>query len=552
MDGRVLQVNLSPGGVPKLPVERAWVGPFGLDGDAHRADTVHGGPHRAVALFAIEAIRRVAADGHPIFPGSAGENLTTEGIEWASVKVGTRVEIGDRLVLEISKPDMPCDTIADSFIAGKSGRISILTHPLDSRMYARVLVDGEVRPGDRIVLAPPAPDSTAELHELLDQISAVSRGFNVSLWRAVAAAGFDVRVVDDGELAMVASPVLPGRSFNGVSGHRELPNLLPRMIDWFRTNGTVGWISADVAPWPGAVPERPGSIFAATPSAIRSAADRGGASELPDGLTVREIGPGDASAFAELAIEASSIDPGEAPARRGAIPRLIGLPGHHDILVEDRGRPIAVANVTVRRRVGMLGMMAVLPSLRGRGIQRALIAHRAVEAQVPGSHGRRQPSGASGWPTRSRGRSRHDEQIALYRCDPAELDRRAGTMRGERRTAARADRPGRVVARVTLSRPERHNAFDASLIAELRSAFGALGREEPASLRAVVLAGDGPSFCAGADIAWMRAALTLDTEANEQDAMAMADMFEAIDTCPVPVIAGSTARRSAAGWACAP
>ncbi len=97
--------------------------------------------------------------------------------------------------------------------------------------------------------------------------------------------------------------------------------------------------------------------------------------------------------------------------------------------------------------------------------------------------------------------------------------------------------PDGVVARLTLSRPERHNAFDASLIAELRSAFAGLGREEPASLRAVVLDGDGPTFCAGADIVWMRAALTLDTEANEQDAMAMADMFEAIDTCPVPVIA---------------
>jgi methylglutaconyl-CoA hydratase len=97
--------------------------------------------------------------------------------------------------------------------------------------------------------------------------------------------------------------------------------------------------------------------------------------------------------------------------------------------------------------------------------------------------------------------------------------------------------PGDMVARLTLSRPERHNAFDASLIAELRSAFGALAREQPTSLRAVVLAGDGPTFCAGADIDWMRAALTLDTEANEQDAMAMADMFEAIDTCPVPVIA---------------
>jgi methylglutaconyl-CoA hydratase len=97
--------------------------------------------------------------------------------------------------------------------------------------------------------------------------------------------------------------------------------------------------------------------------------------------------------------------------------------------------------------------------------------------------------------------------------------------------------PGDAVARVTLSRPEVHNAFDASLIGELRTTFATLAREGPTQLRAVVLAGDGPSFCAGADLAWMRAAMTLDTEGNEQDAMAMADMFETIDTCPVPVIA---------------
>jgi len=65
--------------------------------------------------------------------------------------------------------------------------------------------------------------------------------------------------------------------------------------------------------------------------------------------------------------------------------------------------------------------------------------------------------------------------------------------------------PNDAVARVTLARPEAHNAFDASLIADLRTAFTNLARESPAELRAVVLAGDGPSFCAGADIAWMRA-----------------------------------------------
>jgi methylglutaconyl-CoA hydratase len=97
--------------------------------------------------------------------------------------------------------------------------------------------------------------------------------------------------------------------------------------------------------------------------------------------------------------------------------------------------------------------------------------------------------------------------------------------------------PGGVVARVTLTRPDVHNAFNASVIAELRTTFTALAREGPTDLRAVVLGGDGPSFSAGADIAWMRAAMTLGVEGNEQDAMAMAEMFDTIDTCPVPVIA---------------
>ncbi|HEY8437099.1 MAG TPA: enoyl-CoA hydratase-related protein [Candidatus Limnocylindrales bacterium] len=97
--------------------------------------------------------------------------------------------------------------------------------------------------------------------------------------------------------------------------------------------------------------------------------------------------------------------------------------------------------------------------------------------------------------------------------------------------------PNDAVARVTLTRPDVHNAFNATLIAELRHAFAALERAGPMELRAVVLAGDGPTFCAGADIDWMRAAMQLDVEANEHDAMAMADMLEAIDTCSVPVIA---------------
>ncbi len=103
----------------------------------------------------------------------------------------------------------------------------------------------------------------------------------------------------------------------------------------------------------------------------------------------------------------------------------------------------------------------------------------------------------------------------------------------------RVDRggPNGVVARVTLTRPEVHNAFNAALIGELRQLFRRLADEPPEVLRAVVLAGDGPSFCAGADVSWMRASMGLTREQNEQDAMVMAEMFDAIDRCPVAVIA---------------
>jgi methylglutaconyl-CoA hydratase len=97
--------------------------------------------------------------------------------------------------------------------------------------------------------------------------------------------------------------------------------------------------------------------------------------------------------------------------------------------------------------------------------------------------------------------------------------------------ALRIERDGDVL-RVTLARPETRNAFDASLIAELAAAFVDVGRA-----RAVVLAGDGPSFCAGADVEWMRASVDLDYDANVADANALRGMLDAIDRCPAPVVA---------------
>ena len=97
--------------------------------------------------------------------------------------------------------------------------------------------------------------------------------------------------------------------------------------------------------------------------------------------------------------------------------------------------------------------------------------------------------------------------------------------------ALRIDRDDDLL-RITLARPETRNAFDTELIAELSDAFVDVGKA-----RAVLLAGDGPSFCAGADVEWMRASVDLDREANVADANALRGMLEAIDRCPVPVVA---------------
>src|ERR687890_2445561 len=96
--------------------------------------------------------------------------------------------------------------------------------------------------------------------------------------------------------------------------------------------------------------------------------------------------------------------------------------------------------------------------------------------------------------------------------------------------ALRIEREGHVL-RVTLARPETRNAFDAALIAELSEAFVDVGKA-----RAVVLAGEGPSFCAGADVEWMRSSVDLDFDANVADANALRGMLEAIDRCPAPVV----------------
>ena len=80
--GRVHQVNVSKGGVPKLPVPGTAVRRLGLDGDGHtEPEPIHGGELQAVSIYSVEALARVGADGHQAFPGAYGENLTLEGVD---------------------------------------------------------------------------------------------------------------------------------------------------------------------------------------------------------------------------------------------------------------------------------------------------------------------------------------------------------------------------------------------------------------------------------------------------------------------------------------
>jgi MOSC domain-containing protein YiiM/GNAT superfamily N-acetyltransferase len=386
MSARVVQVNVSPGGVPKRavegPVRVDWLG---LEGDGHHDDTVHGGPNRAVCLYGIEAIGRVAAEGHPIFPGSCGDNLTTKGIELSTLPVGTRLAIGDRLLLELAAPDGPCETIEESFTDSRFSRINIDLHPTDSRMYARVLAEGEVRAGDPITVLPP-PDSSGEDRLRLIRFDQADRAFQLANWRASLAAGLPLEIVDDGELAMVACPTVPGSWRNRALGLDGLPNLLDRAIAFFAEHGVTGTMSLspevagrlDIGP----EPDDPGSrseILAAAPDDVGEAG--------VEGVTIRRIGAAEAPAWIEAALEADDIGPPERPWIAAAGPYLLGISrqAHRRLFVaEEQGRIVGTAALFTRHKTGLLAAAAVRPDARGRGIQRALISARAREAEALG------------------------------------------------------------------------------------------------------------------------------------------------------------------------
>ena len=158
-DGRVEAVQVSRGGVPKRSVFEALVSPDGLGGDVQRDLRYHGGPDRAVVLFSIEVIRALQAEGHPIAPGSTGENLTVSGLDWNAVKPGLTLQIGEARI-QVTRFATPCRKIGGAFLGSDYMRISQAQHPGFSRVCARVLTAGLVRPGDSVAIVTAEDDAT--------------------------------------------------------------------------------------------------------------------------------------------------------------------------------------------------------------------------------------------------------------------------------------------------------------------------------------------------------------------------------------------------------
>jgi MOSC domain-containing protein YiiM len=156
----VLQINVSPGGVPKLPIPQGVVTPLGIAGDGHAHPQIHGGPRKAILLITAEGIDELKAQGFPLYHGALGENLTTQGLDRRKIRIGQRYRIGD-ILLEITKLRQPCDTLS---VYGL-GRIQKAVYdeavkagnPESPRwglggFYAAVLRTGTIHPGDPIQL----------------------------------------------------------------------------------------------------------------------------------------------------------------------------------------------------------------------------------------------------------------------------------------------------------------------------------------------------------------------------------------------------------------
>ncbi len=152
VQGTIYALNVSPGGVPKWPIDEAHVTAHGISGDRQRDLRVHGGPRRALCLYSLDLIEALAEQGHPIEAGSAGENVTVSGIPWGRMLPGSRLRLGEDVLIEITEYTAPCSNVAWCFFDGDFNRMNHRVLPGWSRVYAKVLSEGVLHPGDPIEL----------------------------------------------------------------------------------------------------------------------------------------------------------------------------------------------------------------------------------------------------------------------------------------------------------------------------------------------------------------------------------------------------------------
>lgn len=155
--GRLERIGTSSGGVPKLEAPSAEIWPRGLVGDRQATRRHHGRPFQAVSLYSAEVIAALAAEGHPISPGGAGENLTVSGLDWSSLRPGIRLVLGDAgdpVCLELTSWAAPCAAIAGLFLDREFSRVDHDLHPGWARAYAAVVRPGRLERGSEVRVLP--------------------------------------------------------------------------------------------------------------------------------------------------------------------------------------------------------------------------------------------------------------------------------------------------------------------------------------------------------------------------------------------------------------
>jgi MOSC domain-containing protein YiiM len=159
MTGTVLQINVSPGGLPKRPIAEAVVTAEGIRGDSWAHPNIHGGPNQALLLITSEGIDELIAQGFPLYLGALGENLTTEGLDRRQMRPGQRYRAGE-VVVELTELRVPCETLDVYGPAIKKAIYDAQIQAGDpssprwglSGFYARVLQPGPLRSRDIIKL----------------------------------------------------------------------------------------------------------------------------------------------------------------------------------------------------------------------------------------------------------------------------------------------------------------------------------------------------------------------------------------------------------------